>query len=232
MATSTELGWYGKLPAAGDFVHRRMPESQLAQWSNWFKSGVVQWQQLHNNCTEAFARAPIWNFALPATLGVQQVQIGCLMPSRDRVGRVWALMAAQKIAVSQWHPVQLAMAGEWFNALGTALQQAVHQQKSVDETELAITNLDPLPETVKLDASTIIGYRDSPTLAWPEVSRRFDPLQYTSYWWTNQYDGCPLVTHKHSGNLTAQLFTQLFHPTLAENPGRHGLYPPMFDQAD
>lgn len=232
MATNTELGWYGKLPTAGDFVHRRMPEPRLAQWSNWFKSGVALWQQQHNGCSEAFARAPIWNFALPATLGVQQVQIGCLMPSRDRVGRIWPLMAAQTIAVQQWHPVQLAMAGEWFNALGTALRQTITQQKSVDNTELDIAHLAPLPRADSLNASSIIDYRDRPTLAWQDAARRFDPLQYTSYWWTNQNDGCSLVSHKHSGNLTAQLFTQLFHPTLADNPGRHGLYPPMFDPAE
>nr|WP_314421963.1 type VI secretion system-associated protein TagF [uncultured Erwinia sp.] len=232
MAPHTDLGWYGKLPTAGDFVHQRMPESRLVHWSNWFKSGVAQWQHQHNGCTEAFARAPIWNFALPATLGLQQVQIGCLMPSRDRVGRIWPLMAVKNLTVAQWHPVQLALAGEWFNALGSALHQAVSQQKSVDETGAAIAALAALPRADNLDATTLIGYRDCPTLAWQDASRRFDPLQYTSYWWTNQSDGYPLVSHRHSGNLTAQLFSQLFQPTLAEKSPRHGLYPPMFDQAD
>jgi len=229
MAANTELGWYGKLPVAGDFLHRHMPEPLVASWSNWFKLGVTQWQQSHNGCSEAFSRAPVWNFVLPATLGVQKIQIGCLMPSRDRVGRIWPLLATQNVPVPHWSSVQLPFAGEWFHALGAVLQQAVSTQSTILELEQAMDHLAPLPRTGQI-------VTDHPhqhaSLAWEEVSRRFDPLQYTSYWWTNQSDGYPLVKHKHSGNLTAQLFTQLFHPAIAEKSGRRGLYPPMFDQTD
>jgi hypothetical protein len=32
-----------------------------------------------------------------------------------------------------------------------------------------------------------------------------------SYWWSNRSDGFAHATHKHSGNLTAQLFSLLFN---------------------
>lgn len=112
------------------------------------------------------------------------------------------------------------------------MNQAVQQLHSVDWLEQALHGMPPLslPDTGRSDIMDVIGYQDLPcTLGWREVAQRFDPLQYTSYWWTNQSDGYPLTSHKHSGNLTAQLFSQLFHPAAGLKPGCHGLYPPMFE---
>lgn len=232
MAENTELGWYGKLPSTGDFLQRRLPEAMVNSWSNWFQLGLSHWHHHSERNAELFSRAPVWNFALPATLGVQRVQIGCLLASRDRVGRVWPLLAVQSVPVSLWHPAQLAVSGDWFSHLGQTLHRAVSTNVTPDALSQALLSLPPLslPDTGRSDIMDVIGYQDLPcTLAWHEVSQRFNPGQYTSYWWTNQSDGYPLVSHKHSGNLTAQLFSQLFDPAAVAQPGRHGLYPPMFE---
>jgi len=232
MAVKNDLGWYGKLPTAGDFLLRRMPQALIDSWSNWFQLGLAHWHHHHDGTTDPFSRAPIWNFALPATLGVQRVQIGCMMPSRDRVGRAWPLLVIQSVPVKAWHPAQLSISGEWFQELGATMNQAIQQMHSADWLEQALRGIPPLslPDTGRSDIMDVIGYQDLPcTLAWREVATRFDPLQYTSYWWTNQSDGYPLASHKHSGNLTAQLFSQLFHPAAGSLSGRHGLYPPMFE---
>lgn len=232
MAAAHQLGWYGKLPTAGDFVQQGGQEDAIHGWSSWFQAGLVYWHLEHARRDEPFGLAPIWNFAVPATLGVQRVQIGCLMPSRDRVGRIWPLLAVKSIPLEAWHPSQLAIAGDWFTELGSALFQAVRELHSVDWLDQALRGVAPLPlpNSGRSEILDVLGYHSLPcTLKWPEVARRFNPLQYTSYWWTNQQDGYPLITHKHSGILTARLFAQLFHPAAGSQPGRHGLYPPMFD---
>ncbi|WP_147197198.1 type VI secretion system-associated protein TagF [Pantoea sp. MBD-2R] len=232
MPDKNMLGWYGKLPGTGDFLQRRLPEAIVASWSNWFQQGLSLWYHQSEGDGELFSRAPVWNFAVPATLGVQRVQIGCLLPSRDRVGRTWPLLALQSVPVSLWHPAQLAVSGDWFQTLGETLHQAVSQQSTPERLEQRLLTLPPLslPDTGRSDIMDVIGYQDLPcTLAWHEVATRFDPMRYTSYWWTNQSDGYPLASHKHSGNLTAQLFSQLFDPAAVAQPGRHGLYPPMFE---
>lgn len=232
MSEKYDLGWYGKLPGTGDFLQRRLSASTVASWSNWFQLGMAHWHQHSEGGSQLFRRAPVWNFALPATLGVQRIQIGCLLPSCDRVGRTWPLLALQSVPVSMWHPAQLAVSGEWFRTLGETLYQGVVQSASPDLLEAALSALTPLalPDTGRSDIMDVLGYQDLPcTLAWREVALRFDPMQYTSYWWTNQSDGYPLASHKHSGNLTAQLFSQLFDPDAVAQPGRNGLYPPMFE---
>ena len=232
MPEISALGWYGKLPATGDFLQRRLPEAIVNSWSNWFQLGLTHWHHHRTGNSEVFSRTPVWNFALPATLGVQRVQIGCMVPSRDRVGRAFPLMALQSVPVSHWHPAQLTVSGDWFDSLGKALHLAVTSSFTPDELASTLMSLPPLslPDTGRSDIMDVIGYQDLPcTLAWHEVAARFNPGQYTSYWWTNQSDGYPLTSHKHSGNLTAQLFSQLFDPDAVAQPGRHGLYPPMFE---
>ncbi|WP_034914369.1 type VI secretion system-associated protein TagF [Erwinia sp. 9145] len=232
MAEKNDLGWYGKLPGTGDFLQRRLSENIVASWFNWFQLGLTHWHHHSDGISVEFSRAPVWNFALPATLGVQRVQIGCMLPSRDRVGRAWPLIALQSVPVSHWHPAQLAVSGEWFRQLGDVLCQATQLTCTAEELDSALKALTPLalPDTGQSDIMDVIGYQDLPcTLAWREVAVRFDPTQYTSYWWTNQSDGYPLASHKHSGNLTAHLFSQLFDPAAVSQSGRHGLYPPMFE---
>ena len=45
MAQKLAPGWYGKLPVTGDFLQRRLAESPVTGWSNWFQQGVTQWHQ-------------------------------------------------------------------------------------------------------------------------------------------------------------------------------------------
>ena len=236
MIHSPAIGWYGKLPSAGDFLQRRFPEALTRQWSHWFQVGLLHWQKNEEQRAgepPRFAKAPVWNFVVPPMLGSQLVQMGCLLPARDSVGRQYPICAQFSFTPAEWSTCRLAMAGEWYQQLGSTLLHAVHNgyaAEQLDRTLLAIP-APQKPETqTRSDILDVIGYDDSVTnLSWKQVADSFDPQRYTSFWWTNQADGYPLYTHLHSGNFTAQLFSLLFDPAGGARPGRHGLYPPMFD---
>ena len=49
--SSPVVMWYGKIPAMGDFVRRRMPEPILLPWERWFSSGVSQIDAANNSLT-------------------------------------------------------------------------------------------------------------------------------------------------------------------------------------
>ncbi|QKJ86969.1 type VI secretion system-associated protein TagF [Paramixta manurensis] len=232
MAERLAPGWYGKLPVAGDFLQRRLPDNLVTSWANWFQQGLSDWHHQPAVSTEVFLRAPVWNFVLPPSAGVQRIQMGCLLPSCDRVGRAWPLLALHTFALHEWHPAQLAVSGDWYQALGDTLLRGVRQSLSPDQLEQQLTSLIPLPVPEKQRSAImdVIGYQDLPcTLSWHEVADRFDPHQFMSYWWSNRSDGFVHATHKHSGSLTAQLFSLLFNPAAGAQPGRNGLYPPMFE---
>lgn len=102
--------------------------------------------------------------------------------------------------------------------------------EQLDSALLAIPVLDEVSAAPTDEILQVIDDRPSEcTLSWKQAAGSFTPQQYTSFWWTNQTDGYPLYTHVHSGNLTGQLFSMLFDPAGGAEPGRNGLYPPMFN---
>ncbi len=233
MSHSPAIGWYGKLPSAGDFLQRRFPDALIRQWTHWFQVGLLNWQKKEEQRAGAmrqFSHAPVWNFVVPPMLGSQLVQMGCLLPARDSVGRQYPVCALCTFPPAEWQSQRLAMAGEWYQQLGRTLLHAVHNSYSSDQLDQALLGI-PMPVLeARSDILDVLGYDDNTsTLSWKQVSDCFDPQHYTSFWWTNQTDGYPLYTHVHSGNFTGQLFSLLFDPAGGARPGRHGLYPPMFE---
>ncbi|HFF8948837.1 type VI secretion system-associated protein TagF [Serratia marcescens] len=231
----TSIGWYGKLPSAGDFLQRRLPDPVVNNWAHWFHNGLVNLQRDAQGPNDhPFSNAPVWNFVIPATLGSQYVQMGCLLPARDRVGRRYPICALRLFSQQDWRPQQLNMAASWYQQLGHTLLNGVRNgfsAEQIDRTLQAIPALPSPPEEADSEILSIIGFQhpDVPGLGWQQAADCFDPAQYTSFWWTNQADGHPLYTHVHSGNLTVQLFSLLFEPNGWARPGRGGQYPQMFD---
>ncbi len=229
------IGWYGKLPSAGDFLQRRFPDVIRNSWENWFQVGLHNWQKAteRQEVSRPFGEAPVWNFVVPPMLGSQVVQMGCLLPGRDSVGRQYPLCAQQFFSPRNWSGEQLAGAGGWYQRLGSTLLNAVRSGFSAEQLDsalLALPALDDISAEPTSDILQVIGDRPSEcTLSWKQAAASFTPQHYTSFWWTNQTDGYPLYTHVHSGNLTGQLFSMLFDPAGGAEPGRNGLYPPMFN---
>lgn len=236
MTTISAISWYGKLPSAGDFLQRRFPDALQRQWSHWFQVGLMNWQKEEQRGGERqFSNAPIWNFVVPPMLGGQQVQMGCLLPGRDSVGRQYPLCALMAINPLEWSPRHLAQAGDWYQQLGRTMLHAVRNGYSPEQLDQALLAIPPVqlaePEA-RSEILDVIGYEGDgeSSIGWQQAAECFDPQRQISFWWTNRSDGYPLYTHVHSGNFTGQLFTLLFEPAGGARPGRHGLYPPMFDE--
>ena len=196
----------------------------------------MNWQKEEQRTNDRqFSNAPIWNFVVPPMLGGQPVQMGCLLPGRDSVGRQYPLCALMAINPLEWSPRHLAKAGDWYEQLGRTMLHAVRNGFSPEQLDQALLSIPPVqlvePET-RSEILDVIGYDGDgeSTIGWRQAAECFDPLRQISFWWTNRSDGYPLYTHVHSGNFTGQLFTLLFEPAGGARPGRHGLYPPMFEE--
>ncbi len=81
-------GFYGKAPALGDFVSRRLPPGFLAEWDRWLAEMVrASRSALGADWLAAWNEAPVWRFALGAGIAGPERWFGVLIPSVDRVGR-------------------------------------------------------------------------------------------------------------------------------------------------
>ena len=70
-ASSAVPGWYGKLPALGDFVSRRLPPEFVRTWDTWLQEGLGTTRAaLGDGWLDCYLTAPIWRFVvLPGLVG-------------------------------------------------------------------------------------------------------------------------------------------------------------------
>lgn len=88
-------GFYGKLPARGDFVRSGLPRDFTDPWDDWLQSVIAGSQSLLGDAwLPAFLEAPVWRFALPIGMCGPHAVLGLTLPSVDRAGRYFPLTFA------------------------------------------------------------------------------------------------------------------------------------------
>lgn len=222
------LGWYGKLPASGDFVHRGLDRSHILWWDRWLQRGVADLLRSSRDAEAAYLRAPFWNFVLPAGLGTGFVQFGCVGPGRDRVGRSFPLVLLLGVDVGLYRPAMLENSAAFYSGLGSSMLAALRHGCSAsqldDSLQAAWTCLRAAqaPATpVSRDADDILsvlngGHETAQIGAvpqgrgWPDLPRHFNEHSVSSYWWSNAIEGAAHKSHIHGGMLNSMLFSRLF----------------------
>ena len=65
MPGAPDCGWFGKLPALGDFAQRRLEQDFITHWDTWLQAVIVDSQRtLGGNWLATYLRAPVWRFVL------------------------------------------------------------------------------------------------------------------------------------------------------------------------
>jgi len=88
-------GFHGKVPARGDFVAHNLPADFVEPFDAWLQTALATsrsrigaaWERL-------FAASPVWRFALDAGACGDVAAAGVLVPSADRVGRLYPFVIA------------------------------------------------------------------------------------------------------------------------------------------
>lgn len=111
-------GWYGKIPALGDFASRRLPQDFIDAWDGWLQHVLgASRERLGPQWQEAYLGSPVWRFLLlPGACG-ERCWAGVMMPSVDRVGRQFPLTIA---VMPDAAPDAFGMAcatRDWFDAI-------------------------------------------------------------------------------------------------------------------
>jgi type VI secretion system ImpM family protein len=89
-------GWFGKIPALGDFVTRRLPMTFVRRWDEWLAAELsMSAEDLGEAWAEAYRQAPILCFSAAAGTIDARAWHGIVMSSYDRVGREFPLTIAR-----------------------------------------------------------------------------------------------------------------------------------------
>ncbi len=91
----TAPGWYGKVPALGDFASRRLPTAFVQRWDEWLQRCIAASRsQLGAGWLDAYLTSPLWRFMLLPGTCSDGAWAGVMMPSVDKVGRHFPLTIA------------------------------------------------------------------------------------------------------------------------------------------
>lgn len=95
MSRPVASGFYGKLPARGDFVRGGLPRDFTVPWDSWLSAALGGSRVLLGEAWPAtYVEAPAWRFRLPASMCGARAVFGLMLASRDRVGRQFPLTFA------------------------------------------------------------------------------------------------------------------------------------------
>ncbi len=141
------VGFYGKLPARGDFVRVGLPRAFIDPWDTWLQSMMVGSRALMGEAwLPAFLEAPIWRFSLPAGMCGHQAVLGLMMPSVDQTGRYFPMA----FAALDPQRIDAAAGRSWLDACEATGLAALEQDISPEEIAATL----PVPDMV-VDATGV-----------------------------------------------------------------------------
>lgn len=165
-----QVGFFGKLPAVGDFVRSGLPPNVIETLDRWASPELSAAQERFGDAFDGiWERAPHWHFTLgPGRLDATQAASGLWVPSIDRAGRYFPLIALVLHAPA-------SRPGWMSGTMETLLGEAVTQDLPPDMLQQRLdASLDEAQE--KATAARAI------TVAPPEEG-----------WWRHTYGGARLI---------------------------------------
>lgn len=212
------VGWFGKLPAVGDFAGRGLPLLLREDVYGWFAAGMARLLDQHGErWQETFQLAPVWHFAINADVWDAHALVGCVAPSRDRIGRCSPLLAMRSIE-SDRIATHLPPHCDWSCKVESMLRRVVGEGLDVESVQYGLKAslaTDPPLAARGACAGGIladlgIGDGDRPNgFSWPDLPERFAERKGRSFWWAEPSPCRPPRQVIHNGVPDAELFELL-----------------------
>ncbi|HYN12337.1 MAG TPA: type VI secretion system-associated protein TagF [Burkholderiales bacterium] len=149
MTLSRVLGLYGKVPAVGDFVRRRLDSDFIGAWDAWLQRMMSESRKvLGERWLDCFLSAPVWRFVLPAGMFSKAGWVGLVLPSVDRVGRYFPLTIAAPIHEESIDvPSTLSKALQWLDSIEALALEALAPKLDLNVFDLRLGKLS-MPDDV------------------------------------------------------------------------------------
>ena len=151
-------GWFGKMPALGDFASRRLPPAFVDGWHDWLQRELARSRAtLGEQWLDAFLVAPLRRYWIaPGVLGAGG-WAGVWMPSVDAVGRHFPFTLAAACSAPGARPLARDAAA-WFDALDAAARQVLDPDCRIDAFEQSLSALAPPGFAVAASALAAPGF--------------------------------------------------------------------------
>ena len=189
-------GWYGKIPAIGDFTSRRLPRYFIDLWDNWLQHSIVaSRKQLKENWLDSYLTAPIWHFVLMPGVCENKIWTGILMPSVDNVGRYFPLTIALEIEPNT-------------NAMLTAFS-AQTWHADIETLALSALDINIFPENLDQGLNQLV-------FPYQDLQVESTCISKLATWWQLESSSAKTNTHKVLSLPAENTITEQMNLTAAE----------------
>ena len=142
-----EPGYYGKVPAHGDFLSNGLPRSFIDPWDLWLQEAInTSRQQLGESWLNYYLTSPLYRFVLSPGICGQHSWQGVLMPSVDKVGRYFpfTLSIIDKQNINPF--IVLQNRNDWFAATEKLVLTCLEDDFNLEKFKLALGQLSTATE--------------------------------------------------------------------------------------
>ena len=169
-------GWFGKMPALGDFASRRLPDDWIAGWDDWLQRELVRSRaELGDDAwLSLYLVAPVRRFWLAPGVLAGRAWLGVLMPSVDNVGRHFPFTLAVPLPAGHDDIVDALANSNWLDAADETARQVLDPAFDVGALEQSLLDMPALHGERRTEAHAGI------TLA-EQLRAACTPLR--SAWW-------------------------------------------------
>ncbi len=142
----SDPGFYGKLPAYGDFIQKRLPRDFTAPWDDWLQAGIAAAKErLPQEWLTFYLSCPAWTFVLGNGICGEQAVAGVTIPSVDKVGRYFNFTLAALLPAGTSPALFLARHHAWLGDLEDLALTALGDEWDQDRIDQSLNEL-PTPE--------------------------------------------------------------------------------------
>lgn len=141
MSGAAAPGFFGKVPARGDFLSRRVPPGVGPAWESWLRQLTVAVRERgEQGWQDAWLTAPLWHFVLGRNVAAPHGAAGVLFASADRVGRLFPFTVIGAAA-----PSGNGEADRWAREAETLALDALNEDFDPDALDAGLAELGPPP---------------------------------------------------------------------------------------
>lgn len=144
-----EVGFFGKIPAHGDFVWQSLPARFVTPWDNWLQSQLMSLKERQpTDWLETYLCGPMWRFVIQDPALGASTWCGVIAPSVDIVGRYFPLTIATALPLYTSVVYTPAVMTSWLSHTEDIVLEALSQALSIEDI-LGKVLVHPVPEVAE-----------------------------------------------------------------------------------
>lgn len=215
------VGYFGKIPARGDFLRRNLPGAFVEPWDDWLQRAIsTSKEELGEAWLDGYLTSPIWRFVLAEGVCGEAAVAGVLMPSVDSVQRYFPLTIAALLPAGAAPFAVAGRGGAWFAEAEEAALGCLDNGSTLEDLEAGVAALGPGL------TGLASGAAPGPGPTWPLKEAALDSLAESAYpalldgilaerlgpfslWWTSGSERIAPCLRAFPGLPPAEGFTSL-----------------------